>query len=181
MINRRQLADTGTADRKDENSSPLPSCQRHEDEFGEPEMCGPLCIAHTTPNEKTTRKPQAIGRLNIKHTKASGNWMKQNENAHLPQAIGQNKTKIPICLRQFDETKRKCPFASGNWTKQSKNTHLLQAIGQNKIKTPKSLRQLDETKRKHPFASGNCMPIKMKRIKIPAIDCKEIMRQATDG
>ena len=73
MINRGQLADTLTADRKDENFSPLPSCQRHEDEFGEPEMCGPLYIAHTTPNKKTTRKPQAIGRFNIKHVKALGN------------------------------------------------------------------------------------------------------------
>ena len=110
MINRRQLADTGTADRKDENSSPLPSCQRHEDEFGEPEMCGPLCIAHTTPNEKTTRNPQAIGRFNIKYAKASGNWTFQYE----------------ICesLRQFDETKQKCPFASGNLMKQNENVHL---------------------------------------------------------
>ena len=91
MINRRQLADTGTADRKDENSSPLPSCQRHEDEFGELEMCGSLCIAHTTPNEKTTRKPQAIERFNMKYMKASGNWTFQYE--------------MRESLRQLDETK----------------------------------------------------------------------------
>ena len=181
MINRRQLADTRTADRKEENSSPLPSCQRHEDEFGVLEMCGPLCIAHTTPNEKTTRKPQAIGRFNMKCVKALGNWMfqyeiceslrqfdetkrkcpfasgnwtKQNENAHLPQAIEQNKMKTPICFRQLDETKRKHPFALGNWTKQNENTHLPQAIGRNKTKTSICLRQLDAYKKKEHKDSG---------------------------
>ena len=107
MINRGQLADTLTADRKDENSSPLPSCQRYEDEFGEPEMCGPLCIVHTTPNKKND-------------SKASGNWTLQYEireslrqldisiwNTRKPQAIGWNKIKIPICLRQLDIYKKK--------------------------------------------------------------------------
>ena len=90
----------------------------------------------------------------MKYAKASGNLIKQNKNTEKPQAIGRNKMKTSICLRQLDETKQKHPFASGNWTKQSKNTHLLQAIGQNKIKTPKSLRQLDVYKKKEHKDSG---------------------------
>ena len=100
------------------------------------------------------RKPQAIGCFNMKYAKALGNWIKQNENTNLPQAIGRNRTKTPICLRQLDETKRKHPFASGNWKKQNKNTKKPQAIGRNKTKTPKSLRQLDAYKKKEYKDSG---------------------------
>jgi len=81
----------------------------------------------------------------------------------------------------LDETKRKYQFASGNWMKQNENTQKPQAIEQNKMKTPICLRQLDETKRKHQKASGNWMPIKRKSTKIPAIDCIELLHQATDG
>ena len=81
-----------------------------------------------------------------KRPKASGNWMKQNENAQKPQAIGRNKMKTPKSLRQLSKTKRKHQFASGNWIKQNENAKKPQAIEQNKTKTSICLRQLDKTK-----------------------------------